>query len=70
MDNESIMLIRFIGFILRIIITVYCVNKAGSLNRSKSGWGLFAFFIPLVAVVWIQFMKPLIGWEKVHEQDK
>jgi len=45
-------------FIFRIVITVYCVNKAGKLNRSKFGWGVFAFILPLIALIWIQFMKP------------
>ena len=44
--------------IFRIVITVYCVNKAGSLNRNKVGWGVFAFLIPLIALIWIQFIKP------------
>ena len=56
-------LIPFIGLILRIWITVYCVRRAERLNRSQFGWGIFAFFIPLVAVIWIQFMKPIIDWE-------
>ncbi|MBC8548981.1 MAG: hypothetical protein H8D23_04960 [Candidatus Brocadiales bacterium] len=49
--------------VLRIVITVYCVNKANQLNRSKWGWGLFGFFFPIIAVIWIQFMKPHIIWE-------
>ena len=44
--------------IFRIVITIYCVNKAGSLNRDKMSWGIFAFLIPLIALIWIQFMKP------------
>ena len=67
MNDESTVLIRIIGLVLRIIITIYCVSKAGKLNRNTLRWGLFAFFIPILAIIWIQFMKPLIGWEKAHE---
>lgn len=49
--------------LLRIGITIYCVNKAGQLNRSQAGWGIFGFFLPLIAVIWIQFMKPKMLWE-------
>ncbi len=49
--------------VLRIVITIYCVNKAGDLNRSKGGWGIFAFLLPIVALIWIQFMKPKMVWD-------
>ena len=50
--------------IVRIWITVHCANKAKSLNRSSWGWGLFGFFLPIIAIIWIQFMKPKVDWEK------
>jgi len=68
MDEETILMVRILGFIIRIIVTVYCVNKASRLNRSQFGWGLFAFFIPIVAIIWIQFMKPNISWDRDNSQ--
>jgi hypothetical protein len=50
--------LQTILLIVRIIITIYCVNKAGELKRNKVGWGLFGFFLPIVALIWIQFIKP------------
>lgn len=69
MDEETIITLRIIGLIVRILITIYCVNKAANLNRSQLGWGLFGFFIPIVAVIWIQFMKPVIKWEDHNSVD-
>jgi len=51
-------------FVFRIGITIYCVIRAGELNRSKVGWGVFGFLIPLVALIWIQFIKPKTIWEE------
>lgn len=55
--------INIILLVVRIFVTVYCVNKAGELNRNKGGWGIFGFFFPIVAIIWIQFMKPKVDWE-------
>jgi hypothetical protein len=63
MDSGAAVL-NLIFIVLRIMITIYCVNKAGRLNRSEGGWGLFGFFLPIVAIIWIQFMKPIIDWEE------
>jgi hypothetical protein len=67
MNNENEAMIRIIGLIIRIIITVYCVNKAKRLNRNTWGWGLFAFFIPIIALIWIQFMKPIEVLAEIQE---
>jgi len=64
MENEYAF-IQVIILIIRIVITVYCVNKAKELNRSQLGWGVFAFIIPILAIIWIQFMKPRMDWK--HE---
>lgn len=61
-------LIQIILFLLRIVITIYCVSKAKELNRSQFGWGVFAFFIPILAVIWIQFMKPRMQWESEYTE--
>lgn len=51
--------ISLLLLVFRIFITIYCVNKAEELNRDKIGWGFFGFFIPIVAVIWIQFVRPI-----------
>lgn len=52
---------------VRIFITIYCVNKAKALNRSTAGWGIFGFLLPIVAIIWIQFMKPVMVWDRNPE---
>jgi hypothetical protein len=51
-------ILLFISTILSIVVSIYCVKKAGNLNRSKFGWALFGFCVPIVALIVIQFMKP------------
>ncbi|MFZ4546446.1 MAG: hypothetical protein ACOYN4_03385 [Bacteroidales bacterium] len=48
--------------ILRIGLTIYCVKRAKTLGRDKWSWGVFAFFLPLIAFIAIQFMKPRVVW--------
>lgn len=57
MDQQTYVLLSVILIILRIIITVYCINRAEVLQRSKLGWGFFGFILPLLALIWIQFVK-------------
>jgi len=64
MDEQALTgLLSLIGFALRIVGVVYCSQKAARLNRSSGGWGVFGFFLPIIAMIWIQFMKPIIKWE-------
>ena len=42
---------QIILLILRIVICVVVVAQAKKKNRSAIGWGIFAFFLPIVA--WI-----------------
>ena len=55
---------------IRIVGVVYCSNKAGDLNRSKGGWGFFGFMMPILAMIWISFMKPVMVWDKDVDIDK
>ena len=64
MDQSGYVVMQLILLIVRIGITVYCANKAGELNRSKTGWGFFAFFLPLIALISIQFAKPIMVWDR------
>lgn len=64
MDQGVYALLQVILLVARILITVHCVNEAKKLNRNEIGWGFFGFFLPIVAIIWIQFMKPVIVWDK------
>ncbi len=68
MDSTMYFFISIILFLLRIGITIYCVNTAGQLSRSKFGWGLFGFIVPLLALIWIQFMKPKYSEEELRDK--
>ena len=46
-------------FIVGIGVTIACVSQAKQLGRSQVGWGVFGFLLPIVAIIWIQFMKPI-----------
>jgi hypothetical protein len=46
--------------IVRIIIILYCLKRAKELGKNQVAWGLFAFFIPIVALIAIQFSKPQV----------
>ncbi len=52
-------LIPILTIVLRIVGSSVCASKAGKLNRSKVGWGIFGFGFPILAMIWIQFMKPV-----------
>ena len=64
MEQPGNEILQSIIAIVRILVAIYCFNKAKDLNRSKSGWGVFGFFIPLLAIIWIQFIKPIINIQK------
>jgi len=55
---------------LRIVGVIVCVNKAKKLNRSEGGWGFFGFVSPILAMIWIQFMKPIMIWDDNLNVDK
>jgi hypothetical protein len=62
MDPQTISGLNGLLMILRIGITIYCLKRAKALGRDKWGWGVFAFFVPLIAFIAIQFMKPRLVW--------
>jgi len=67
-DGRAIFMILVL--VLRIVGAVVCSNKAKELNRSTSGWGFFGFISPIVAIIWIQFMKPIMVWESNVDLNK
>ncbi|EIJ38118.1 hypothetical protein JoomaDRAFT_1098 [Galbibacter orientalis DSM 19592] len=62
MEEQGI--IVFIQFGLRIVGAVVCSQKATELNRSSGGWGFFGFVMPIIAMIWIHFMKPIMKWDE------
>jgi hypothetical protein len=57
-------LVVIIQLILRVVGVAVCVNKAKELNRSSGGWGVFGFISPILAMIWIHFMKPVTTWDE------
>jgi len=55
-------LIAILFFALRIYGVIYCVKKAGELNRSSGGWALLGLLIPIIAMLIISNMKKKIRW--------
>ena len=47
-----------IYIVLWIIIVLFVVRKAGELQRSKLGWGVFALFLPVIALIVILLIGP------------
>lgn len=43
----------------RITLTIWCVNIAKRQNRETVGWGIFAFFLPSLALIIIGQLKKL-----------
>jgi hypothetical protein len=52
-------ILMFLGTIFSLVVSFYCVKKAEKLNRSRFGWALFGLCLPLIAVIVVQYMKPL-----------
>jgi uncharacterized membrane protein YjfL (UPF0719 family) len=51
-------ILLLLGTLISIVVSIYCVRKAEKLNRNRFGWALFGFCLPLIAFIFIQFMKP------------
>lgn len=67
-DGRVIFMI--LGLVLRIVGAIVCSNKAKELNRGTGGWGFFGFISPIVAMIWIQFMKPIMVWDSNVDLNK
>ena len=51
-------ILLFLRTLISIVVSIYCVRKAEKLNRSRFGWALFGFCLPLIAILVMQLMKP------------
>ena len=58
-----------IQLVLRIIGIFVCSSKAKELNRSSGGWGFFGFISPIIAMIWINCLKPIMIWDENSEID-
>ena len=59
-DSYRQAIFNFICFlVIRISVTVWVVNIAKRQNRNSIGWGLFAFFLPSIALIIIGLLKKL-----------
>jgi len=47
---------------LKIVGAIVCASKAGKLNRRELGWGIFGFFLPILAMIIVHCLKPKIDW--------
>ncbi|MBC8548980.1 MAG: hypothetical protein H8D23_04955 [Candidatus Brocadiales bacterium] len=70
MDEGGFAVLQVILIGLRIFAIYYCSKRAGELNRSRGGWGVFGFFFPIVAMIWINFMKPKYVWEENPDKEE
>lgn len=52
-------LLMTFNLILRIVITIWVVNIARFRNRETWSWGLFAFFLPAVSLIFIGQQRKL-----------
>lgn len=62
-DGGAAVFILIIGLALRFIGLSYCKNKAKELNRSTGGWATFGFLSPILAMIWMNCLKPIIKWQ-------
>ena len=46
-----------IYLVVRIISAVLCVNIAKRLNRNQTGWGIFGFILPPIALIIIALIS-------------
>lgn len=46
-----------ISLAIKVGATIWCVNKAKSLNRNPIGWGIFGFIAPLIGVIAVHSVK-------------
>jgi hypothetical protein len=63
-------IIGIINFLWRIIVTIWIIKIAKRQNRNTTGWGIFAFLIPNLALIIIGLLsklnKPTYGSQKYN----
>jgi hypothetical protein len=64
MESSGFAGVHIALFFIRLIIVAFVVERAETLNRSKGAWGVFAFFLPIVALISIKLAKPHVDWHE------
>lgn len=57
--NSYNIIAGILSFIYRIVATIWVSNIAKGQNRDTFGWGIFAFFLPTLALIVIGFQRKL-----------
>ena len=59
------LIIILILIVPRVIGFIYCGKKAKELNRDVSIWKFLGVFSPILAMIVIQFLKPVVKYEEI-----
>jgi len=51
-----------LSLVFRIAAVFICRSRAKKLNRNVLNWGVFGFFLPLIAIIWIYCLPPKSAW--------
>jgi tetratricopeptide (TPR) repeat protein len=57
--NQAKVFLSIGSFVIRIAVIFWVVNIASRKNRDSTAWGLFAFFLPSIALIVIGYLKRL-----------
>jgi hypothetical protein len=59
----------FINIILKIVGVIVCSDKASKTNRNSTTWGIFGFFMPIIAMIIASTLKPKTDWHNEDENE-
>ncbi len=57
-SSNGVALLLIFQLVIRFIGAIVCYNKSKELQREPTGWVVFGFFIPIIAMIWIYCLKP------------
>jgi hypothetical protein len=63
-DASAGVIFALFFIVIRIVAAVFCANRATKLNRSSGGWAFFGLVFPIIAMIWINCLKPKIEWHE------
>ena len=52
------MLLKIFWFIIWVLMILFVIQRAGQQGRNKLLWGIFALFLPVIALIVILIIKP------------
>ena len=62
-EEEQYALTMMFNGIIRVIAMFVCGTKANTLNRNVFGWVIFGLFFPIIAMIWVNCIKPIVKFE-------